>query len=80
MGEPAIPRDQATEQFQVLLGLCRQLGLWIVPVGELEGFCRSIGNKGPRWVQNVIEAKNLATDSELEPARNFVRKLWERSQ
>ena len=80
MGEPAIPRDQATEQFQVLLRLCRQLGLWIVPVGEVEGFCRSIGNKGSRWVQHVIEAKNLATDSELEAARNFVRELWESRQ
>ena len=79
-GEPAIPKGQATEQFEELKELCKEAGLWIVPVGEVEGFCRSIGNKGPRWVQNVIRDKDLATDSDLEDARKFMRDLWESRQ
>ena len=76
-GESAIPQGDATQHFQQLQRLCKEVGLWIVPVGEMEGFCRSIGNKGPRWVQQVIEDKDLATDSDLERAREFVRSIWE---
>ena len=76
-GKSAIPQGEATKRFQQLEGLCQELGLWIVPVGEMEGFCRSIGGHGPSWVQQVIESRKLATDPELEVARTFVRELWE---
>ena len=75
-GESAIPQGQATERFQELKTLCKSIGLWIVPVGELEGFCKSIGGHGPRWVQRVLEERNLSIDSELERARDFVREIW----
>ena len=67
-GESAIPSGQATQDFQKLQKLCKQIGLWIVPVGELKGFCKSVGNHGPRWVQQVIEERDLATDPGLEQA------------
>ena len=76
-GESVLPSGECTEKFQELRNLCGRMGLWIVPVGEMERFCKSIGGHGPRWVQQVIEERNLATDSELEPARQFVKKLWE---
>ena len=78
-GKSAIPPGDATQRFQRLQDLCQQLGLWIVPVGELEGFCKSIGAHGPGWVQQVIEERDLATDPELVGAREFVRGIWERS-
>ena len=77
-GEYAIPSGDPTKQFQKLLGLCNEMGLWIVPVGELEGFCKPVGGKGPRWVQQVIEERNLSNDPDLEPARTFVGKVWQR--
>ena len=76
-GKASLPQGQATQRFNQLQTLCGQMGLWIVPVGELEGFCKSTGRKGPAWVQQVIEGKDLATDPELEPARKFVKELWE---
>ena len=76
-GKYALPRGYASQRFDELLALCAQLGLWIVPVGELEGFCPSTGRKGPAWVQKVIEERDLAIDPELESAREFVRKIWE---
>ena len=76
-GKYALPRGDATQRFDELLPLCSQAGLWIVPVGELEGFCKSTGRKGPAWVQKVIDERDLATDPELETAREFVRKIWE---
>ena len=75
-GESAIPAGEGTRQFQELQHLCKQIGLWIVPVGELEGFCKSVGGHGPKWVQQVIEQYDLASDSDLQKARDFVREIW----
>ncbi len=47
-----------------------------MPVGELEGFCKSEGGHGPRWVQQVIEKYDLAKDDKLAPARDFIRNVW----
>lgn len=77
-GDQAIPPGQATQQMQSLRKLCEKVGLWIVPVGEIEGFCKSIGGHGPKWVQSVMESKNLKTDPELEGARRFIAQVWER--
>ena len=76
-GEFAIPSGDPTKQFQKLRSLCQEMGLWVVPVGELEGFCKSVGGKGPRWVQRVIEERNLSQDPDLERARAFVREVWQ---
>ena len=75
-GEAAIPAGEATTKFKELQDLCNNVGLWIVPVGELEGFCKSIGGHGPPWVQKVMELRKLATDPELQRAREFVREIW----
>lgn len=75
-GRAALPQGQATQQFQGLQRLCNKVGLWIVPVGEMEGFCKSIGGHGPGWVRQVIEQRDLATDHEMDPARKFVHEIW----
>ena len=75
-GAAAIPQGDATQRFSDLLSYCGQLGLWIVPVGELEGFCKSIGGHGPKWVQKLIEERDLSNDPELQAARHFVRQVW----
>lgn len=75
-GEAAIPAGQPTQNYQALKDLCKIAGLWIVPVGELEGFCKSVGGHGPRWVQEVIEKYDLLSSPELEQAREFVGEIW----
>jgi hypothetical protein len=77
-GQSAIPAGQPTQHYNALQALCKRIGLWIVPVGELEGFCKSVGADGPRWVQRVIETKKLSEDSELAPAREFIKEMWRR--
>ena len=58
---------------------CCRMGLWIVPVGELEGFCLSIGGHGPKWTRVVIGTRDLADDPELCAARKFMTDIWEAS-
>jgi len=77
-GKAAIPAGDSTRNFQELRNLCGTIGLWIVPVGELEGFCRSVGSHGPKWLQNVLQSVNLATSDELSDARAFVKQIWNR--
>ena len=75
-GEAALSAGQATLHFLKLQAMCRDMGLWIVPVGEMERFCKSIGGHGPKWIQQVIEQRKLANDPELKDARDFVRQIW----
>jgi hypothetical protein len=75
-GEAALPPGQPRQHYEELQKLCNAFGLWIVPVGELEGFLKSEGGHGPRWVQRVIENYDLAMDSKLSGARTFIRNIW----
>lgn len=77
-GRAAVPTGQPTKHYELLQAVCNGFGLWIVPVGELEGFCRSEGGHGPAWVQHVMENHNLAADPQLAEARAFIRQVWGR--
>src|SRR5580698_1853661 len=77
-GKAAIPSGQQTKHYEELQSLCNAFGLWLVPVGQLEGFCRSEGVHGPAWVQHVMETHDLATDEQLAEAREFVKRIWTR--
>jgi energy-coupling factor transporter ATP-binding protein EcfA2 len=75
-GVAELPNGQPTQSFEQLYQQCSNVGIWLVRVGELEGFCKSVGNKGQRWAQEVIESKDLARDSELSAAREFINAVW----
>jgi hypothetical protein len=51
-----------------------RLGIFVVPVGELEGFLRTESGHGPMWVANALK-RNLRTDPELDDAKQFIRKI-----
>lgn len=71
VGKAFVPSGEATRAIDRLLKKLREGGLFVVEVGELEGFVRSEGGHGPKWVNTVL-SRPLATDVELEPARSFV--------
>jgi hypothetical protein len=50
---------------------CRSAGLFIVPCGEMECFHKNNLSKAD-WVYNELENSELATDSKLSDAREFV--------
>ena len=73
-GKAFVPSGEATRACDRLLQALRSAGLYVVEVGELEGYVRSEGGHGPKWV-NAVLTRQLATDHELETARRFVREL-----
>ena len=75
-GRSALSPGEPTRQFDRLWEKCSDHRLWIVPVGELEGFCRSVGAHGPGFVQRILEERDLETDDELREAREFVERIW----
>ena len=79
-GRSALSHGEPIQQFDRLCKKCSDHGLWIVPVGELEGFCRSVGSHGPGFVQKVLEERDLEADNELQEAREFVGKVWARAK
>lgn len=69
-----MPSGDPSLAIERLLNSLRAAGLFVVEVGELEGFVRTVGNHGPAWVNQVLQ-RDLRADAELETARQFVRTL-----
>lgn len=69
-GMASLPHGQPNQAGKRLLDALRNIGIFIAPVGEMEGFCRSVGSHGPRWVAEVTK-KDLRNDPELADARSF---------
>lgn len=76
-GDAAIPPGDPTNDMLKIRDYVQAHGIWIVPVGELEGFCRSIGGHGPKWVLKVLEEKNLGSN-EFDEARKLIKAIWNR--
>jgi ABC-type polar amino acid transport system ATPase subunit len=75
MGKAFVPAGDATQAHDRMVELLAAKGLFVVPVGELECFARSVGGHGPNWVNTILEQRDLATDGELFEARNFTAKV-----
>lgn len=71
VGKGFVPNGQPTQTYNRLISYLKGIGIFVVEVGELESFVKSIGNHGPKWTNEVLK-RNLITDPELETARNFV--------
>ena len=75
-GLVSIASGQATVFANRLINRLADIGIFVVPVGEVEGFCRSVGGHGPRWVEELLK-RDIANDPELESARIFTRRVVE---
>jgi hypothetical protein len=75
-GKAFIPNGDATKAFDELQSTLKSKGIFVLEVGELEGFVKSVGGHGPKWVNDVL-TKDLKNDKELETARQFVKELIE---
>ena len=55
--------------------MCRVKGLFVVPVGEMECFDKTILKEKKEWVYHVLENYNLAVEPNLKGAREFVQNI-----
>ncbi|MFA6808930.1 MAG: AAA family ATPase [Eubacteriales bacterium] len=74
VGKSFVPSGDATRAIERIFKNLRRWRFFVVEVGELESLARSIGNHGPKWVNEVLQ-KDLKNDPELEIARKFVRQI-----
>lgn len=54
---------------------CKSAGLFVVPVGEMECFDKTVNREKKDWVYHVLENYDLATEAKLEEARRFVQEI-----
>ena len=74
VGKAFVPSGDPSRACERLLSKLRSGGLHVVEVGELEGYVRTEGGHGPKWV-NAVLTRELTSDPELESARKFVLEL-----
>lgn len=55
--------------------ICKSVGLFVIPVGEMECFDKTINKEKKDWVYQVLENYNLANEQKLEAARKFVQEV-----
>lgn len=70
-GEIAIPNGQAQTDYKDLKSALENLGIFVIPVGEIEKFCPEIGSHGPKFVTKLLTDIPLS-DSRLTGLRDFV--------
>lgn len=75
MGVCAIPNGDATTSFNRMNDRLLSNGIYIVLVGELEGFVRQVGGHGPEWVNRVIERYPDLSSDVYKDIRGFVSKM-----
>jgi len=74
-GVSMLPPGDATKKYSEIEKLLSAKGLYIVPVGELEGFIKSVGGHGPNWVNSVLEEYPNLKDDVYAEIRSFVSKV-----
>lgn len=73
-GVRAIPKGDAQREFNLLRIALENIGIYLVPVGEIENFCPEIGSHGPKFVTNLLSSVPL-DDERLIELRNFVGRV-----
>jgi AAA domain, putative AbiEii toxin, Type IV TA system len=73
VGRSYVPAGDPTQAFNRLESALAAIGVFILDVGQLESFDKSVGGHGPAWVNKVLE-KDL-NRKELATARRFVERV-----
>lgn len=72
IGLTAVPAGSPTVACHRLIENLHRIGIHIIPVGEMEGFDRTFGQKGSEWVTNALLTNVHRTS---QPAKDYVAKV-----
>jgi hypothetical protein len=78
-GSAGIPKGHAQKDYTALRDKLEALGIFVVPVGEMENFHPEIGGHGPKYVTELLSTIPLG-DPRLATLCEFVTKVHEGSQ
>lgn len=67
--------DKEPAAYERVEAACKSAGLFVVPVGEMECFDKTVNKEKKDWVYHVLENYDLATEAKLEEARKFVQEI-----
>jgi hypothetical protein len=70
-GASRIPRGDGTTRYIELDRKLKDIGIYVIPKGEIEGFCPAISGHGPKFVTSVLNTYALDAE-ELSEVRGFV--------
>ena len=73
-GALAIPKGNAQSDYTTLREALEEIGIYLIPVGEIENFCREIGLHGPKFVTKLLSEVSL-DDQRLAELRAFVERV-----
>lgn len=74
IGKAGFTNDEPAA-YECVEKICKSMGLFIVPVGEMECFDKTINKEKKDWVYHVLENYDLASEPKLENARKFVEEV-----
>lgn len=75
MGTAAIPKGDAMKAFENMNVALKKAGVYLVPVGELEGFISVVGGHGPEWVNRVLEEYPNLDAAQYDDICKFVKEV-----
>ena len=67
--------DNAPAAYEKVEQVCKNAGLFIVPVGEMECFVKTVNKEKKDWVYHILENYELGKDPKLEEARKFANEI-----
>lgn len=70
-GFRGIPHGDAQADYNLLKNALENIGVYLVPVGEIENFCPQIGSHGPKFITKLLSNVPLG-DPQLTDLREFV--------
>lgn len=70
-GFRGIPSGDAQADYDLLKISLEDIGIYLVPVGEIENFCPQIGSHGPKFITKLLSNIPLG-DPQLNDLRSFV--------
>ena len=73
-GNIAIPKGDAQKNYRELINKLEEIGIYLIPVGEIENFSRDIGLHGPKFVAKLLSSKKM-DDSSLSELQEFVKRI-----
>lgn len=72
-GTNGAPSGNASRALNAIMDNLKGIGIFIVPIGELECFVKEVGGHGPKWLNEVlVQHPDLINDKVFDDAKQFV--------